>query len=97
MLKQYLNLVDAISGKKSILAKPVMRPFFLNPITYIIISHRIMYSRLYKPYYTSRDPVNKINIMLMNNVKIVKFTPLHFLHTIVGGFGMNSSSIKKYF
>ena len=56
-----------------------------------------MYSRLYKPYYTSKDPVNKINIMLMNNVKIEKFTLLYFLHTIVGGFGMKSSSIKKYF
>ena len=30
--RQYLNLVDAFSGKKSILAKPAIRPFFLNPI-----------------------------------------------------------------
>ena len=26
--------VDAISGKKSILAKPAIRPFFLIPVTY---------------------------------------------------------------
>ena len=40
--------------------------------------------------------MNKLNIMLMNNAKIEKFTLLHFLHTIVGGFGMNSSSIKIF-
>ena len=40
--------------------------------------------------------MNKLNIMLMNNVKIEKFTLLYFLHTIVGGFGMNSSSIKIF-
>ena len=40
--------------------------------------------------------MNKFNIILMNNVKIEKLTPLHFLHTIVGGFGTNSSSIKIF-
>ena len=29
-----MNLVDAFSGKKLILTKPVIRPVFRNPITY---------------------------------------------------------------
>ena len=40
--------------------------------------------------------MNKLNITLMNNVKIEKFTLLNFLHTIVRGLGMNSSSIKIF-
>ena len=35
--RQYLNLVDAfsvISGIKSILTKPAIRPVFPNPVTY---------------------------------------------------------------
>ena len=33
--RQYLILVDAFSGKKSILTKPAIRPVFPNPVTYI--------------------------------------------------------------
>ena len=33
MRRQYLNLVDTFSGKKSILTKPAIRPFFLNVVT----------------------------------------------------------------
>ena len=33
--RQYLNLVDAFSGKKSILTKPAIRPVFPNPVTYV--------------------------------------------------------------
>ena len=32
--RQYLNLVDAFSGKKSILTKPAIRLFFPYPVTY---------------------------------------------------------------
>ena len=39
--------------------------------------------------------MNKINIMLMDMAKIENFILLHFFHTIVGGLGMNSSSIKN--
>ena len=33
--RQYLNLVDAFSGKKSILTKPAIRLFFPIPVTYV--------------------------------------------------------------
>ena len=33
------TLVDAFSGKKSIFAKPAIRPFFLNPVTYVLIMY----------------------------------------------------------
>ena len=32
--RQYLNLIDAFSGKKSILTKPEIRLFSPNPVTY---------------------------------------------------------------
>ena len=32
--RQYLNLVDAFSGKKSSFTKPAISPFFPNPVTY---------------------------------------------------------------
>ena len=31
-----MNLVDAFSGKKSILTKPAIRPVFPNPVTYMV-------------------------------------------------------------
>ena len=37
MHRQYLNLVDAFSGKKSILTKPATRPFIPNPVTYMVV------------------------------------------------------------
>ena len=33
--RQYLNLVDAFSEKKSILTNPAIRPVFPNPVTYV--------------------------------------------------------------
>ena len=38
MRRQYLNLVRCLfRKKKSILAYPAIRPFFLNPVTYFIM------------------------------------------------------------